>query len=82
MEYVAVFFLANSRFQIYFGPNFILQLVNSGFDVRVLCVIVQVPKPTFLICEIQDGLTNRRFGVVAAAHFRCGCIDCLHKFVT
>ena len=26
--------------------------------------------------------TNRRFGVVAAVHFRCGCVDCLHEFVT
>ena len=49
---------------------------------RVLCVIVQPPKPTFLLNEVQDGLTNRRFGVVAAVHFRCGCIDCLHEFVT
>ena len=31
---------------IYFGPNFFLQPVNGGFDVRVLCVIVQPPKPT------------------------------------
>ena len=31
---------------IYFGPNFFLQLVNGGFDVRVLCVIVQLPEST------------------------------------
>ena len=67
---------------IYFGPNFFLQLVDGGFDVRVLCVIVQPPKPTFLLNEVQDGLTNRRFGVIAAVHFRCGCIDCLDEFVT
>ena len=42
-----------------------------------MCVIVQPPKPTFLLDEIWDGLTNRRFGVVAAVHFRCGCVDCL-----
>ena len=47
---------------IYFGPNFFLQPVNGGFDVRVLCVIVQPPKPLFLLDEIQDGLTNRRLG--------------------
>ena len=67
---------------IYFGPNFLLQPVNSGFDVRVLCVIIQPPKPTFLLDEISDGLTNRRSGVVAAVHLRCGCVDCLHEFVT
>ena len=67
---------------IYFGPNFFLQPVNGGFDVRVLCVIVQPPKPTFLLDEVYEGLTNRRFGVVAAVHFRCGCIDCLYEFVT
>ena len=49
---VAEFFPANSRFLIYFGPNFFLQLVNGGFDVRVLCVIVQQPKPTFLLDEV------------------------------
>ena len=76
------FFPANSRFLIYFGPNFFLQLVNGGLDVGVLCVVVQPPKPTFLLDEVQDGLTNRRFGVTAAVHFRCGCIDCLHEFVT
>ena len=48
----------------------------------VLCVIVQLPKPTFLLDEVQDGLTNMRFGVIAAVHFRCGCIDYLHEFVT
>ena len=37
---------------IYFGPNFFLQLVNGGFDVRVLCVIVQPSKPTFLLDEV------------------------------
>ena len=67
---------------IYFGPNFFLLLVNGGFDVRVLCVFVQPPKPTFFLDEVQDGLTKKRFGVVAAVHFRCGCIDCLHEFVT
>ena len=45
-------FPANSRFLIYFGPNFFLQLVNGGFDVRVLCVIVQQPKPMFLLDEV------------------------------
>ena len=39
-------------FLIYFGPNFFLQSVNDGFGVRVLCVIVQPPKPTFLLDEI------------------------------
>ena len=48
----------------------------------VLGVIVQPPKPTFLLNEVQDGLTNRRFGVIATVHFRCGCIDCLLEFVT
>ena len=76
------FFPTNSRFLVYFGPNFFLQLVNGGFGVRILCVIVQPPKPTFLLNEIWDGLTNRRFGVIAAVHFRRGCIDCLHEFVT
>ena len=75
-------FFPASRFLIYFGPNFLLQPVNGGFDVRVLCAVVQLPKPTFLLYEIKDGLTNRRFGVIAAVHFRCGCIDCLHEFVT
>ena len=46
------FFPTNSRFLIYCGPDFLLQLVNGGFDVRVLCVIVQPPKPTFLLDEI------------------------------
>ena len=46
------FFPANSRFLIYFGPNFFLQLVNGGFDVRVLSVIVQPSKPTFLPDEV------------------------------
>ena len=50
----------------YFGPNFLLQLVYDGFDVRILCVIVQPPKPTFLLDKIWDGLTNRSFGVTAA----------------
>ena len=67
---------------IYFGLNFFLQLVNGGFDVRVLCVVVQPPKPTFLLNEVKDGLTSRRFVVIAAVHVRCGCIDCLHEFVT
>ena len=42
---------------VYFGPNFFLQLVNGGFGIRALCVIVQPPKPTFLLDEVQDGLT-------------------------
>ena len=42
-----------------------------------MCVIVQLPKPMFLLDEIQDGLTNRRFGVLAAVR-----VDCLHEFVT
>ena len=62
--------------------NFLLQPVYSGSDVRVLCVNVQPPKPTFLLDEIQGGLTNRGFGVVAAVHFKCGCVDCFHEFVT
>ena len=37
-------------------------------------------RPTFLLDE--DGLTNRRFEVIAAVHFRCGCVDCLNEFVT
>ena len=76
------FFPTNSLFLVYFGPNFFLQLANGGFRVRILCVIAQPPKPTFLLNEIQDGLTDRRFGVTAAVHFRCGCVDCLHEFVT
>ena len=36
----------------------------------------------FLVDEIQDGLTNRRFEVIVAVQFRCRCIDCLHEFVT
>ena len=39
-----------------------MQLVNGGFGVRILCDIVQPPKPTFFLDEIQDSLTNRRFG--------------------
>ena len=49
--------IADSWF--YFGPSFLLQLVYGGFGVRVLCVTVQPPKPTFFFDEIQDGLTNR-----------------------
>ena len=79
---VAEFFPANSPFSIYFGSDFLLQPVNGGFGVRVLCVIVQPPKHVFLVNKVQDGLTDRRFGVVAAVHFRCGCIDYLHEFVT
>ena len=37
---------------VFFGPNFFLQLVNGGFGVRILCVIVQPPKPTFLLHQI------------------------------
>ena len=48
-------FPTNSRFLIYFGPNFFLQLVNCGFGIRVLCVVVQPPKPTFLLDEVQGG---------------------------
>ena len=47
----AEFFPANSRFLVYFGPNFFQQLVYGGFDVKILCVIVR-PKPTFLLHEI------------------------------
>ena len=65
---------------IYFGPNFLLQPVNGGFDVRVLCVIIQPPKPTFLLYEILDGLTNRRIGVVGAVHLRC--VDVLTAFMS
>ena len=54
---------------IYFGPNFFLELVNGGFDVRVMCVIAQSPKPMFLLDEVWDGSTDRRFGVVVAVHF-------------
>ena len=32
--------------------NFFLQLVDGGFGVRILCVIVQPPKPTFLLDEV------------------------------
>ena len=35
-----------------FGPNFLLQLVNGGFGVRILSAIVQLPKPTFFFDEI------------------------------
>ena len=59
-----------------------LQLVNGRFSIRVLCVVGQSPNPTFLLDEVWDGLTDRRFGVIAAVHFRCGCIDCLHEFLT
>ena len=71
------FFPTNGQFLAYFGPNFLLQLVNGGFGIRILCVIVQPPKPTFLLDEIQDGLTNRRFRVAVAVHFKCGCVDCI-----
>ena len=53
---------------VYFGPNFLLQLVNGGIGVRILCIIVQPAKPTFLLDEIWDGFTNWRFWVIAAAH--------------
>ena len=33
-------------------PNLFLQLVYDGFGVRILCVIVQPLKPTFLVNEI------------------------------
>ena len=46
------FFPANSPFLIYFGPKFFLQLVNGGFDVRVMFVIVHPPKPTLLLDEV------------------------------
>ena len=36
----------------YFGLNFLLQLVYGGFGFRILCVIVQPPKPTFFFDEI------------------------------
>ena len=35
-----------------FGPKFLLQLVCGGFGVRILCVIVQPPKPMFFFNEI------------------------------
>ena len=41
---------------VYFGPNFFLQLVDGGFRIKVLCVVVQPPKPTFLLDEVWDGL--------------------------
>ena len=44
---------------VYFGPNFRVQLVCGVFCVRILCVIVQPPKPTFFFDEIEDGLTYR-----------------------
>ena len=53
---------------VYFGPNFLLQLVNGGIGVRILCIIVQPAKPMFLLDEIWDGFTNWRFWVIAAAH--------------
>ena len=34
-----------------FVPNFLLESVNGGFDVGVLCVIVQPPK---LFCLFKD----------------------------
>ena len=37
---------------VYFGPNFLLQLVYGGFGVSILCVIVRPPKPTFFFDEI------------------------------
>ena len=57
-------------------------LVYGGFGVGILCVIIQPLKRTCFFDKISDGLTNRRFGVVAAIYFRCGCVDCLHEFVT
>ena len=47
---------------VYFGPNFLLQLVYDGFGVRILRFIVQPPKPTFFFDKIWDGLANRSFG--------------------
>ena len=49
---VAEFFPTNSRFLVYFGPNFLLQLVNGGFSVGILSAIVQTPKPTFFFDKI------------------------------
>ena len=49
---VAEFFPANSQFLVYFGPNFLLHLVNCGFGVRILSAIAQPPKPTFFFDEI------------------------------
>ena len=42
----------NSQFFVHFGPNFFLQLVFGGFGARILCVIVQPPKPMFFFNEI------------------------------
>ena len=47
-----------------------------------MCYCTAAKKPTFLLDEVQDGLTNRRFWIVVAVHFRSGCIDCLHELVT
>ena len=43
-------------------PSLLRKVSNGGFDVRVRCVIVQPPKPTFLLDEVQDGLANRDLG--------------------
>ena len=41
-----------SQLIVYFCPNFFLQLVYGEFGVRIQCVIVQPPKPTFLFDKI------------------------------
>ena len=49
---IAEFFPANSRFLVYFGPKFLLELVYGAFGARIMCDIVQPPKPTFFFNEI------------------------------
>ena len=41
-----------SQLIVYFGPNFLLQLVYGGFGVRILSAIVQPLKPMFFFDEI------------------------------
>ena len=53
------FFQLIVGFLVYFGPNFLLQLVYGGFGVRILCIVVQPPKPMFFFDEIQDSLADR-----------------------
>ena len=46
------FFPANRRFFIYFGPNFFLQPVDGCLSVRILCDVIQPPKPTSFFYEV------------------------------
>ena len=56
---------------IYFGPNFFLQLVDGGFGVWILCVIVQPPKPTFLLNPKQAGGGGGGIRPQAGSSFCC-----------